>query len=162
MNILIIDLPIEISVIFDGYLDNVSCILFRLSCKDISYVLPKKQHNIKNIEDLWSFLATTNYLSLMKWLIQKHKINNCVTKCAAKNGNLEVLQWARQNGCKWGPNTCVYAAENGHLEVLQWARQNGCEWNSDTCAYAALNGHLEVLQWARQNGCKRSLHAQAL
>ena len=44
--------------------------------------------------------------------------------------------------------------ENGHLEVLKWARENGCEWNSWTCAYAAQNGHLEVLKWARENGCE--------
>jgi hypothetical protein len=41
----------------------------------------------------------------------------------------------------------------GHLEVLQWARANGCEWNTHTCKWAARKGHLEVLQWARANGC---------
>jgi hypothetical protein len=40
------------------------------------------------------------------------------------------------------------------LEVLKWARENGCEWNADVCANAALNGHLEVLKWARENGCE--------
>ena len=29
------------------------------------------------------------------------------------------------------------AAEGGHLEVLQWARANGCPWDEETCAYAA-------------------------
>ena len=24
------------------------------------------------------------------------------------------------------------AAENGHLNVLKWARENGCEWNYET------------------------------
>jgi len=54
-----------------------------------------------------------------------------------KNGHLEVLQWARQNGCEWDPWTCCWAAKNGHLEVLQWARQNGYEWDSQTCRWAA-------------------------
>ena len=45
------------------------------------------------------------------------------------------------------------AALNGHLEVLKWARENGCPWDSFTCSYAALNGHLEVLRWAKENGC---------
>ena len=44
-------------------------------------------------------------------------------------------------------DTCARAAEGGHLEVLQWARQNGCPWDADTCAGAAQFGHLEVLQW---------------
>ncbi len=40
----------------------------------------------------------------------------------------------------------------GHLEVLQWARSQGCPWNEDTCAHAAQKGYLEVLQWARMQG----------
>ena len=71
----------------------------------------------------------------------------------ALRGHLEVLQWARQNGCPWDELTCAYAAAGGHLEVLQWARQNGCPWDQSTCVWAASGGHLEVLQWARQNGC---------
>jgi len=72
---------------------------------------------------------------------------------AASKGALATLQWARNNGCDWGNNTCTWAAENGHLEVLQWARKNDCPWNAWTCANAALGGHLELLQWAREQGC---------
>ena len=43
--------------------------------------------------------------------------------------------------------------EGGHLEVLQWARANGCPWNEWTCFQAAQCGHLDVLQWALANGC---------
>ncbi len=43
-------------------------------------------------------------------------------------------------------------AKNGHLEILKWARANGCKWNEDTCSNAATGGHLEVLKWARANG----------
>ena len=72
---------------------------------------------------------------------------------AALNGHLEILKWARENGCPWDSNTCANAALNGHLEVLKWARENGCPWDSATCTYAAENGHLEVLVWAQENGC---------
>ena len=34
------------------------------------------------------------------------------------------------NGCDWDEETCSEAAE-GHLEVLQWARQNGCLGRED-------------------------------
>ena len=50
-------------------------------------------------------------------------------------------------------NLCLYASLNGQLEILQWARQNGCHWDWWVCSSAALNGCLEVLQWACQNGC---------
>ena len=53
------------------------------------------------------------------------------------------------------------AAGRGHLEVLQWARANGCEWNEDTCSDAAEEGHLEVLQWARANGCPERVSSES-
>ena len=36
---------------------------------------------------------------------------------------------------------------NGHIEVLQWARAQGCPWDEKTCSVAAINGHRAVLQW---------------
>ncbi|KAL6070948.1 Ankyrin repeat domain-containing protein [Balamuthia mandrillaris] len=80
------------------------------------------------------------------------KSNLC--EAAADSGSLQVLQWARENGCPWDSKTCNRAAANGHLAVLQWARENGCPWSEETCANAAKNGHLEVLKWARENGCR--------
>jgi len=34
--------------------------------------------------------------------------------------------WAQDPPCPWSAVTCAYAAEAGHLQVLQWARENGC------------------------------------
>ncbi len=68
-------------------------------------------------------------------------------------GWLEVLQWARANGCHWDEWTCANAAAGGHLKVLQWAHANGCPWDTYTCTFAAKEGHKEVLQWAQRNGC---------
>ncbi len=60
---------------------------------------------------------------------------------AAKYGHLEVLQWARANGCPWDEKTCLGAAEGGHLEVLLWAHANGCPWDDRVMYIAAQNGH---------------------
>lgn len=39
---------------------------------------------------------------------------------------MEVLKWAKENGCLWDEWTCVEAARrNRQLEVLKWARENG-------------------------------------
>ena len=48
-----------------------------------------------------------------------------------KRGHLEVLKWARENGCQWNEWTCTNAAEGGHLDVLKWARENGCPWSEE-------------------------------
>src|SRR5437868_7019190 len=50
-------------------------------------------------------------------------------KLAAADGYLNLIKWARANGCPWKKGICAYAAEGGHLEVLQWARTNGCDWD---------------------------------
>ena len=66
---------------------------------------------------------------------------------------MDVLQWARDNGCPWDEKTCAAAASTGHLDVLRWARDNRCPWDEKTCEGAGRWGHLDVLQWARDNGC---------
>ncbi len=80
-----------------------------------------------------------------------------VLRQATEGGHLEVLKWARANGCQWNSFTCAYVADGGHLEVQQWARANGCKWNSFTRVFAAQGGHLKVLQWARAMAALSSL-----
>ncbi len=82
---------------------------------------------------------------------RKWDVRTCYS--AAANGHLEVLQWARANGCPWDERTCSHAAANDHLDVLRWAHDNDCPWNMDTCRFAAWKGHFEVLKWVRANGC---------
>ena len=41
-------------------------------------------------------------------------------------------------------DTCAYAAKGGHLDVLKWARENGCPWDEWTCAFAASRGYVET------------------
>jgi len=72
---------------------------------------------------------------------------------AAWNGHPHILEWARAQGCPWGPSTCTYAAGSGNLETLQWLRERGCPWDEVTCFHATMNGHLCILQWAVANGC---------
>ncbi|KAL6079043.1 Ankyrin repeat domain containing protein [Balamuthia mandrillaris] len=81
-----------------------------------------------------------------------------LSKCAASNGHLHVLEWLEQHKdfVVWDEKACEKAALNGHLEVLQWLRSKGCPWNNGTAIAAAKNGHLEVLQWIQQQ-----LHKQA-
>jgi hypothetical protein len=94
-------------------------------------------------------------LSTLKHLHSRGHLERKEWLCmfAARSGQLEVLQWARANGCLWNGETCYWAATGGHLEILQWARANGCPWNENTCWGAAQVGPLEVLRWARANGC---------
>jgi hypothetical protein len=64
---------------------------------------------------------------------------------------LDVLQWARGNGCPWDKETCSKAARGGHFELLQWAWEQGCPLDADVVCDIA-NDHLEIVQWAREQG----------
>ena len=98
--------------------------------------------------------AELGWLDTLQHKLQKGGLNKSyVCLYAGKGGQLEVLQWARGNGCPWDKWTCAFAAHGGQLEVLQWARANSCPWDANTCAFAAKGGHLQVLQWLRANGC---------
>lgn len=72
---------------------------------------------------------------------------------AAGNGDLAMLEWAREHGYGWDENTCSEAAASGNLDVLQWMRENSCPWDEMTCYWAARCGRLHLLQWAREKGC---------
>jgi len=70
------------------------------------------------------------------------------------NGHLAVLRWARAHDCPWSFHTCKYAAEEGQLEVLQWVRENdatGEIWGENRVLYyAAGPREQEVLTWLDQ------------
>ena len=83
----------------------------------------------------------------------EHRLCGNPLLLAAESGNLEVLQYARANGCPWDHGTCAGAAKGNHLEVLQWAHANNCPWDEMTCTNAARGGYLNVLKYARGNGC---------
>jgi len=72
-------------------------------------------------------------------------VEEMTTERAARLGCLDTLQHKLQKGRLDKPDVCINAALGGHLEVLQWARANGCPWDIRTCHAAAEGGHLKVL-----------------
>ena len=78
---------------------------------------------------------------------------------AAKNGHLEILKYAHENGCPWNEWTCEMAAKYGHLDCLKYAHENGCPWDEEICEVAAACGHLDCLKYAHENGCPWNVHA---
>jgi len=81
--------------------------------------------------------------------------DDAVCALVAARGNIQVLQWAREEkGYPWNVKTCNSAARNGQVEALKYALENGCPWpsNFDFGWYAGRYGHLNVLQYAHENG----------
>ena len=73
---------------------------------------------------------------------------------AAKNGHLDCMMHARENGCGWNNSTITEtAAKYGHLECLKYALENGCILSQNTCSHAIENGNLDCFRYAHENGC---------
>lgn len=68
---------------------------------------------------------------------------------------MEVLKWARSNGCDWDEYTCTNAVAAGRLDILQWARSEGCRWNRHTFRLIEMDERIE--EWAQQNGLPQRL-----
>ena len=132
-------LPLDLISIIFSKIDSFGLIL-SLTSKDFNDFYGK----MKNKSELkLGKLLSSMSVSLIEY-IQNFKIihNNKTILCGelSKSGNLEVLKWARENGCQWNSSTCSNAASGGHLEVLKWARDNGCKWDINTCYNAAGGG----------------------
>jgi hypothetical protein len=70
---------------------------------------------------------------------------------AAGHGNLELLKWARENGCPWNDRTPVNAAITGKLETLEWLHENECPFNEDACRHAFDEEHWDCLEYLVDN-----------
>ena len=69
---------------------------------------------------------------------------------AAKAGQVETLQWLKDNGYPLG-SVLVKAAKNGHLPVIQWAKKNGYYLGKSALVEVAKGGHLPIIEWVTEN-----------
>ncbi len=123
------------------------------------FISSRYHHHHHDAKSFAAHCALEGRLNVLQWAKgQGCPWNELVCSSAAWGGHLEVLQWARSQGCPWNSDTCANAARGGHLKVLQWARSQGCPWEEWTCSSAAQGGQLEVLQWARSQGCPWNEH----
>jgi hypothetical protein len=90
------------------------------------------------------------HLEILKWLYSKYNnilTNDRVCECAAFNGYLNVIKWARENNFPWDESTCDSAVMGGHLDCFIWVVENGCLFDRSIMHRAARNGHLNILEW---------------
>lgn len=126
--------------------------------------------------------AEGGHLQIVKLMYDKMQsvgsnIDSSVCSAAAAGGHIHVLEWAREQRCKWNADTARAAALHGRLNVfmwgveqscyvcrdasvMRWAAASGCidllcwmlangfEYDSGLCKLAVRRGHLNVLKWA--------------
>jgi len=84
-----------------------------------------------------------------------HVYDSFTNMCSriAKEGCVDHLRYAHENGFWWNAQTCAIAAKFGNLGCLKYANENGCLWDKETMHNASNYGNLECLRYARENGC---------
>jgi hypothetical protein len=109
-------------------------------------------------------------------------LHEAVAAAAAKRGDLKMLRWLREQGCKWDDwYICDYAASSGNIEMAAWVKQEPymvcdhyamiaaaakghtamceylraelCPWAAEACEAAARYNHVHTLRWLHQHGC---------
>lgn len=116
--------------------------------------------NNKYLASVYIYAAYAGHISVIEWALEKNigvgdddtYDKACVTCAAAEGGQIETLEWLRNNGFEWENLTCSGAAKGGHLDVLKWLRSEGCPWNNDVYMQAAKNGYIDIVKWAYANG----------
>ncbi len=68
-------------------------------------------------------------LEILKWLKENGCVFDCLTQSQAVHyGNLPCIKYVYEHSIAWEWNmrTCNEVTNNGNMEILKWARENGC------------------------------------
>jgi len=108
-----------------------------------------------NQELFCSQVALTNDLKLLRWVREAKECawEYLTSNAATLKGNLDMLKYCVENGCKVHNGTCAFAAENGHLSCLEYLRSKNCPWDERVCKLANKNDHIDCLTYAVKNKC---------
>jgi hypothetical protein len=78
---------------------------------------------------------------------------------AAEIGDLVVMAWLREQGCRFDCSAYAAAARSGHVHVLDWMYAHYEEelselhMSDEACSDAALGNHTAALSWLVAHGC---------
>jgi len=100
-------------------------------------------------------VARTNDLKLLRWVREEKECdwNHITSGEAASYGNLDMLKYCVENGCKVDARHCATAAQFGHLDCLKYLRSKNCPWDEQVCDQAHENSHMDILTYAVKNKC---------
>ncbi|GFR45436.1 hypothetical protein Agub_g6815 [Astrephomene gubernaculifera] len=81
-------------------------------------------------------------------------------RAAVLSGNLELMGWLRERGCRWADDMYTVAAGSGCEEALEWLVEQGCPMQDDgvPCLVAALQNDVNMLRCLRRLGCPWGPH----
>ena len=122
----------------------------------VEYIYQNVQVNFR--DSIVGDAAESGNLEVHEWAWKNYKTtpktwHRCTFDCGVRSGNIEILEFLKQNGCSIAsPTAANYAAAQGSIEILEWMKQNGCNFNIDgVTTNASEFGHIAVLDWLSNN-----------
>jgi len=74
---------------------------------------------------------------------------------AAGKGHLEILIYLREKSCSWDGRTYINAITSGNIELIEWVRNNGLNVAINALQIAFEFGHLHVIRYLIDNNFDR-------
>lgn len=101
-----------------------------------------RQQGTPVCKELVHAAAKGSYAEVLQWALEcaGERIKPDPLFCEIA-GNTQVLKVLREHGYEWSKKTCAEFAKRGELELLQWARHNGCPWDWATCSQARIHNN---------------------
>ena len=124
---------------------NIETLSYVLRSSDVIFCRGKKRAII------WA-MEGNQRIDVIRLLIKKFKFCPLTFAVAARLGRLDVLQSLR-NTRNFDSRTCTEAAKNGNFDVLLWARGEGCPWTEETHLYAMRGDDERIKKYVVEEGC---------
>lgn len=91
-------------------------------------------------EETLKIAVKRGYLSILTWMIDERKCSydlRFLFRKAVKGQWLDVLKWIYSKGLKWKRSDFELICKEGDIEILLWAAENGCPWTVQRFCYFA-------------------------
>lgn len=142
------DLPMDNIGVIADYSGVLGCtVLGHVSraCAD------KLRGQVLDPDDVCGQAARADQFEVLKWAESSGYAMFASPCDAAKNGNLEMLEWIHENGDSWEIETvymtCKCAIVAGHLHILKWMLEQDYKLSRDSLWKAARYGHQHIVEW---------------
>ena len=149
-------LPVSLILSSDVLMETFKFILMRKMIRNESWVnssiilVAVRKNNLLALFWLETHILRADNHADMKQIIW----NGEIMSFAARNGNLEMLEWLQKHHCPLDLKTFSKAAKGCHVQVLYWLQESyGWDASDRTCEAIVSTGRFDILQWALQSGC---------
>lgn len=92
-------------------------------------------------------------IDMLQWSKKNFPWDKQTCALAAYRGQIELLEFLRENGCPWDETVCSLATQGGQFKTIKWLRSRDAPWDEKTYSMAGIAGNREMLQWLEDNGC---------